>query len=339
MDIRTFSTLIGVSTATVSRAFSGRGVIGAQTRERVLSEARRLNFSPNVLARRLSMQSSGVLGLYYSFGDEAIFDYYNMELAQEVAKAASVAGYGLHLELAPRRTPAPNDPATQLAALAAGKSLDGLVLVSDGRESARTLLAEVGGTPAVVITGESLAGLPFLAQIVIDFVPGIRAAVDHLIAVGHRRIGYIRGLGDTAKLAAIKTSLAVHSLTLDERATRTGPKTFSDGQRAFSELRAAGVTAALCATDILALGAIHAASAAGVSIPRDFSIVGIDDLAFAAHTAPTLSSIGVPRDTLARTAIEALVAALKKTDDDTPSATLPVSTYFIPRESSGPLSA
>jgi DNA-binding LacI/PurR family transcriptional regulator len=339
MDIRTFSSLIGVSTATVSRAFSGRGVIGAQTREHVLNEARRLNFSPNVLARRLSMQSSGVLGLYYSFGDEAIFDYYNMELAQEVAKAASTAGFGLHLELAPRRIPAPNDPATQLATLAAGKGLDGIVLVSDGRESARTLLSEVGGTPAVVITGESLTGLPFQAQVVIDFAPGIRAAIDHLVAVGHRRIGYIRGLGDGAKAAALRSALAVHGLVLDEQATRSGPKTFSDGQRAFNELRAAGVTAALCATDILALGAIHAANAAGVSIPRDFSIVGIDDLAFAAHTAPTLSSIGVPRDALARTAIDALVSTLKKTDGEAAPATHSVSTYFIPRESSGPLSA
>ena len=199
MDIRTFASLVGVSTATVSRAFSGRGVVGAKTREHVLGEARRLNFSPNILARRLSMRSSGMLGLYYSFGDEPVFDYYNMELAQEVTKAAADAGYGLHLELAPRRTPVQDDPATRLATLAAGKSLDGIVLVSDGRESARALFAQTGGTPAVVITGEPLDGLPFLAQIVIDFVPGIRAAVDHLVADGHRRIGCIRGLGDGAR--------------------------------------------------------------------------------------------------------------------------------------------
>lgn len=338
MDIRTFSSMIGLSTATVSRAFSGRGVIGAQTREHVLSEARRLNFSPNVLARRLSMQSSGVLGLYYSFGDEAIFDYYNMELAQEVAKAASVAGFGLHLELAPRLTPVPRDPATQLAALAAGKAIDGVVVVSDGGESARSLLALLNGTPAVIVTGELHAGLDCLAQVVIDFEPGIRAAVDHLVANGHREIGFVRGLGDSAKLGAVIKALAAHGLKPANVAMRSGHKTFADGQRAFGELRAANVTAAICATDILALGAIHAASAAGVRVPAQFSIVGIDDLAIAEHSVPTLSSIGVPRAALATTAINALANALKKNDAVTTPDTLHVSTYFIPRESSGPLS-
>jgi DNA-binding LacI/PurR family transcriptional regulator len=340
MDIRTFSSLIGVSTATVSRAFSGRGVVGAATKEHVLSEARRLNFSPNVLAQRLSMQSSGVLGLYYSFGDEAIFDYYNMELAQEVAKAAAAAGFGLHLELAPRRTPVPTDPAAQLAALAAGKAIDGVVVVSDGHESARHLLTQLKGTPAVILTGELHAGLDCLAQVVIDFEPGVRAAVDHLVAHGHRNIGFVRGLGDTAKLSSLQKALAAHGLKPADVAIRTGHKTFADGQRAFAELRAAGVTAAICATDILALGAIHGASAAGVKLPQEFSIIGIDDLAIAEHSVPTLSSIGVPRAILAREAIAALTTALRKpADDETAPTVQPASTYFIPRESSGPLSA
>ncbi len=343
MNIRTFSEQIGVSTATVSRAFSGRGVIDPATRERVLNEARRLNFTPNVLAQRLSRQSSGVLGLYYCFGDEPIFDYYNMELAQEIAKAATDSGHGLHLELASRHARRLDDAPTQLASLTGGKSIDGLVLVSDGNESADKLLAQIGDTPTVILSAQSWDIPPCHAQVVIDFGPGIRAAVDHLVAHGHTRIGYFHGLVDDGKFRALNSALASHDLTLAGRATGYGSKSFEDGERAFAAWRADGLTAVICATDILALGAMRSAAATGVRLPRDFSIIGIDDLAIAAHSVPTLSSIGVPRAAIARTAIDALLKSIKTKGNpgaassaNTPPPIL-TPTYFTARESSGPL--
>ena len=342
MNIRLFSAKIGLSTATVSRAFSGKGAIDPATRDRVLAEAEKHNFHPNVLAQRLSTQSSGVVGLCYSFGDEPIFDYYNMELAQEIAKAATEAGLGLQLELASRAKGPDSKPGEQLAFLAASKAIDSLILVADGIQSAERALANMGGTPTVIISGESWEIPPCHAQIVIDFEPGIAQAVDHLVECGHRRIGYLRGAIEGGKLAAIRKALEAHRLELVDDLVNSGSRTFDDGERAFTEWRGRGVTAVICATDILALGTLRAAAASGLRVPADFSVIGIDDLAIAAHSFPTLSSVGVPRSAIAQAAIAALRNSVDRSkrpgaasSAHTPPPTL-VPTYFIARESSAP---
>ncbi|MFV0338188.1 MAG: LacI family DNA-binding transcriptional regulator [Chthoniobacterales bacterium] len=342
MNIRSFSEEIGLSTATISRAFSGRGVIDPATRERVLTEARRLNFTPNILARRLSRQSSGVLGLYYCFSEEPVFDYYNMELAQEIAKAATVVECGLHLELISHRHRHHDNTLTQLASLTQGKSIDGLILVSDGNESTEKLLAQVGSTPTVILSGEIQEPPPCHTQVIIDFEPGIQAAVDHLVKNGHTRIGYFRGHVDNGKFPAITKALATHGLSLAGRIDGYGPKSFQDGERAFAAWHADGLTAVICATDILALGAMRSANAYGVCIPKDFSIIGIDDLAIASYSTPSLSSIGVPRDTIARSVIDILLKIIKsrngKAASPSSAHTPPpifIPTYFTARESSG----
>jgi DNA-binding LacI/PurR family transcriptional regulator len=334
MNIRDFSARIGLSTATVSRAFSGKGPIDPSTRQRVLAEAERHNFQPNVHAQRLSLQASGVIGLYYGFAGEPIFDYYNMELAQEIAKAARAAGLGLHLELAPRQ----EEPRAQLASLAGRKVIDGLILVSDGPDGAEPLLAAMRSTPTVIVSGQAWEVPPGHAQVVIDFEPGIVAAVEHLVAAGHRRIGYLRGAEVPGKVRALRRALHAHGLELEENLDESGNHTFAHGERAYAHWRARGVTAVIGATDILAMGMLRAAAASGVSVPRDFSIVGIDDLAFSAYSVPALSSVGILRRDIAHAAIGALRRLLEATS---PVRVEPIftPTSFVPRESSAAVPA
>lgn len=299
MDIKTFSRIAGVSTATISRAFNGTGRINAETRERVFKVAKEHGYTPNIHAQRLNLRKASIIGVYYSFSREPIFDYYHMELAQELAKAAAKQGYTIHLELAQNI----EEPSTTLRRVVSGGGLDGLILVGDTREGAIELLKDFSGCPCVVIANRSW-DLPEAAGLVcLNQDAGIQEAVDRFVALGHKRIGYIRGDSGGVKYEAFVKAMKSHRMPVPASHVAEGPTAFHNGERAIGELLSAGVTAVLCSTDILALGAISGAAARGVIVPRDLSVVGIDNLAFTAFTLPALASIGIPRREIAEAAV------------------------------------
>ncbi|WP_309399434.1 LacI family DNA-binding transcriptional regulator [Cerasicoccus maritimus] len=331
MDIREFSEIVGVSTATVSRAFSGRGRISKKTQERILEEARKHGFAPNINARRLSSKFSGVIGLYYTFGEEIIFDYYNMELAQEIAKACAGRGISLHLVLR-----SPSQPDLQLNNLIAGKGLDGVIIVADSERSLDGLGKVISDCPTIVIANQVWSNHLSTGFIHLDFESGIEQAVQTLVRLGHRRIGFIRGLSDDTKLKAYQTALVASGIKVDQSLIVNGPKTIEDGQRAVGILLKKKIDAVVCCTDLLAIGALQGAVKLGVSVPEQLSIVGMDDLALASQTSPPLSSIGVPRSKIAASAIQMLESVMSASDGNAAAAPQfmhTVNTFFVERES------
>lgn len=302
MDIKKFSLLAGVSTATVSRAFSGNGRIKEATREHVFKLASEHGYVPNIHAQRLNARRTDIIAVYYSFSTAPIFDYYNMELAQEIAKAAGARGFTTNLELTQETTA----PSLGLQRAADGGGLDGIILVADSLAGARTFLERFKTLPVVVIANHDweLPEAPGLVRIHQD--SGIDEAVAALRAAGHTRIGFIHGLADTAKHDAFLNALRVQGIDADAAPMAAGPQSFEDGERAIGELLDANVSAVLCSTDILAIGAITGADKRGVRVPEDLSIVGIDNLAFAAFSRPPLASVGIPRTEIADAAVEIL---------------------------------
>ena len=334
LDIIAFSKKIGVSTATVSRAFSGRGRISEKTRERVLEEAKKLGFSPNVHASRLNSKRTKQIGLYYGFSEDPIFDYYNMELAQEIAKAAELRGQAVNLELSRSGETETND---RLRQLSRGGGLDGIVLVVDGRASGARLLESIEGCPVVVVTNRPWAPIRKEIVIELDVVSGMSEAVRDLAEMGHRRIGFIGGTGITDKLNSFREILAEHDLPVDPMLIAEGSSSFSEGQKAFHRLAAQRPSAIFCATDVLAMGALNEASAMGMGVPENISIVGMDDLAFSAYTTPSLSTVGIPRTQIAKTAIDSILAQLDAEESKTPRASTKhvIGSYYVPRASVG----
>lgn len=308
MDIRTFARIAGVSIATVSRAFSGKGRIDPETKKTILELAQKKGFTPNVHARRLSSKESAMLGVFYSFSSEPVFDYYNMELAQELAKAALNQGYATQLEL----TSSDALQEQKIVQLATTGAIDGLILVVGGIDRARQLLERIPNCPCVAIAnapwpdGTTVAGSVF-----IDFRAGIEQAILRLHKLGHTKIGYIRGMVDDTKHKAYLNAMKKAGITPKAEWVQPGYKSFSDGEKAAGHLLKAGVSAILCATDILALGVMHAAEQKKVRIPEDLSIIGMDDLALSAYTTPALSSIGVPRQQVGEVAVESLMRSIR----------------------------
>lgn len=335
MDIKKFSALAGVSTATVSRAFSGNGRIKEATRERIFKLAEKHGYVPNIHAQRLNARRSEIIAVYYSFSSAPIFDYYNMELAQEIAKAAGARGYTTNLEL----TQKTEQPSTGLQRAAAGGGLDGIILVADSREGALAFVKRFKSVPVVVIANHDWV-LPEAAALVrIQQASGIHEAITQLKHAGHTRIGFIHGMADEGKHDAFLQALRANGIDAAGAPSASGPLSFEDGERAIGELLPKNVTAVLCSTDILALGAMSGAVKRRLSIPRDLSIIGIDNLAFSAFTSPPLASVGIPRTAIAMAAVDALhhlvADPVEPTSARSAQLVHTVHTRFIPRASLG----
>jgi DNA-binding LacI/PurR family transcriptional regulator len=139
-------------------------------------------------------------------------------------------------------------------------------------------------------------------------------AIVHLHQLGHRRIGLLLGPADHVpsqrKLDAARAVLHRLETPLDDDLVVRGMYSLESGQAGASRLLAAGATAIVCASDLMALGAIRASRRAGLGVPRDVSIVGFDDSALMSCTEPPLTTVRQPIDSMGRTAIELLLAQI-----------------------------
>jgi DNA-binding LacI/PurR family transcriptional regulator len=155
--------------------------------------------------------------------------------------------------------------------------------------------------------GRSRLGFP---QVSTDDAAAVRQAFEHLVALGHRRIGLL--VGPAHHTPSRRKTVAFAALAARAGLDATGHVahalfSFEGGQAAANELLGVGATALICGSDILALGAIRAARRAGLSVPGDVSVVGFDDSAFMSYTDPPLTTLRQPIDAMARAAVTLLV--------------------------------
>ena len=151
--------------------------------------------------------------------------------------------------------------------------------------------------------------LPF-PRVSCDDAVAADQAVRHLLQLGHTRIGLILGPGDHVcslrKLAAARTTLASAGVELADEQVEWTRHSLEGGQAAAARLLRRGVTAVVCASDPMALGAIRATRRAGLTVPQDFSVVGFDDSAFMSCTEPPLTTVRQPIEAMGRAAVDLL---------------------------------
>jgi len=165
-----------------------------------------------------------------------------------------------------------------------------------------------------VFVNARIDALPF-ATVSTDDAAAAEQAVIHLHQLGHRRIGLLLGPADHVpsqrKLAAARRVLERLGAPLSDDLLVRGLYSLESGQAGATRLMAAGATAIVCASDLLALGAVRAARRSGRSVPADLSVVGFDDSALMSCTEPPLTTVRQPIESMGRTVIELLLAQIQ----------------------------
>lgn len=293
--------LAGVSRTTVSFVLNGRTEmkIAPQTRQRVLDSAQRLGYHPNVPARQLAGGTSQTLGLVLRQSPEQVAgDALLAEALHGLSAAARAADHRVLVELL-----TPGDG--HYSDLVRSGRTDGLV-ISGPRSDDPELIELVHDGFPVVLQG-SLAGLA-APSVDVDNAAGAQVAVEHLLALGHRRVACITNapLVYTAaaeRLAGYTRALAAAGIAFDPELVAEGAFDAASGHRAVTAILARATPEALfVASDVVALGALAGLREAGLRVPRDVSVASFDDIALAAYLDPPLTTIRLPARSLGFTA-------------------------------------
>jgi LacI family transcriptional regulator len=306
--IRDVARTAGVSIATVSRVMNGRPDVAATTRERVLGAVRELGFSTNRSARSLVGGRTFLVGITLPLVEAEYF-------SRIVAGAADeLYDHDLQVVLAP--TLHLRDRSANLLARLAGGMTDGalLILPEESSEALRRLART--GYPFVVIDPlEPLdEGVPSVSA---TNALGGRAATEHLLALGHRRIGAITGvpewLASVERLNGYRAALASAGVVLDSALVVESDWAVEGGEAAAALLLDLPdpPTAVFAFNDNMAIGALRAARARGLRVPADFSVVGFDDSEQATTASPGLTTVRQPVAAMGRIAVSLLLRLLE----------------------------
>ncbi|WP_265736771.1 LacI family DNA-binding transcriptional regulator [Actinacidiphila yeochonensis] len=296
----------GVSEATVSRVLNGKPGVSATTRESVLAALDVLGYERPV---RLRQRSAGLVGLITPELANPIFP----AMAQVIGQALTRQGYTPVLA-----TQSPGGSTEdELVEMLVERGVAGIIFASglhadSTADTGRYARLRGQGVPFVLINGYSDAiDAPFVSP---DDRAAVRLAVTHLAAQGHRRIGLAVGqkrfVPVQRKVEGFLASMG-EVLGVPEPAARELVQhslyTLEGGQAAAGALLAAGCTAIVCASDMMALGAIRAARQRGLSVPAQVSVVGYDDSPLIAFTDPPLTTVRQPVPAMCQAAVNTLL--------------------------------
>ncbi|WP_018531643.1 MULTISPECIES: LacI family DNA-binding transcriptional regulator [unclassified Streptomyces] len=313
----------GVSPSTVSRCFATPHQVRPETRARVLAVAEQLGYRPNRIARSLAQGRTHTLGLIVP----DIANPFFAVITKAVQSRARRKDYAVFLA----DTDEHPDDEYELAHTLAGQ-VDGLLLVSP-RMTGDHLAEIVHRVPSVLVNRDA-AGIPSVTAPSDD---GLRQAVAHLHALGHRHLALILGArnswsseqrGHAVRFAAEQLSLKVTEFGPHE------PK-FHTGTQVADLALAAGATAVIAHNDLMALGVLSRLADRGVRVPDDVSVVGADDTLLATTSTPALTSVRIPLNALGERAVDLMLHRLANPDTKTPHRTV-LESELIVRRSTGP---
>lgn len=311
----------GVALSTASRAFSDPDRLGAATRRRILTAAQELGYAPRPTVAAAPPATATVAAV--------VPDIANPVFSRFV-KAAQSRGRDARTTVVVADTDYDADREREtIAGLCA--RVDGIVVHSSRLDGAE-VLDLCGTTPSVLVNRHVPGGDCVIA----DSTQGLRQAVDHLDALGHRRVAYVQGSSDSwsnqHRVGLVRELTAEYGLALELLGWHT--ETVDGGTAAAARVLATGATAVLTHNDLVALGLIAGARTLGVRVPDDLSVVGSDDIPFAALADPGLSSIATPMDRAGTLALETLTRAERVAPR---AVRLP--THLVVRGSTGPAPA
>ena len=296
--IRDVAKAAGVSQSTVSRALSTPELVNPVTRARVEAAARKLGYQPNRAARGLITGRTGNLGLVVPDLANPFF----ASVVKGVQAAARLADYSVFI------ADTDEEAGVELSLLRAlSKQVDGTILCSPRVPDDE--LAGVEADSTVVLMNRRAPGRP---SVTVDNADGMRQAVDHLAALGHRRIAFVAGPRTSWSNAERERGLCSSAEAAGVDLVHLGhfPPQFEGGVAGADIAIASGATAVIAYNDLVALGLLSRLGVRGVAVPDEISVVGCDDIAMSAMTHPALTTVSIPKRAAGRAAVAMFLATL-----------------------------
>ena len=329
MDIRDVAKRAKVSTATVSRTVNQVASVDAQLAKRVWKAIEELGYYPNRSARALVSGRSRVFGLIVSEITNPFFP----EIVQTFETLAVGENYEILL------TSTIHDPKRMELAVRRmiEARVDGVAILTFGMEDELLEHLRYRHTPLVFIDVGPRS--PGVSNIRVDYLVGIRQAVQHLAALRHERIGFISGplelRSAVARRDAFQQSMEEIGLAVWPEFIVEGDHRLEGGKAALQKLYSLREkpTALLCSNDMTAIGVLREAFELGIQVPTELSVIGFDDIRMAEFVTPPLTTIQMSQKELATIAFKALLEEVKRSTPAAEGTEYVVKTNLILRKS------
>lgn len=304
--LKEVAALAGVGMATASRTISGKGPVSAAAAARVHAAIEQLNFRPSSLGRALSTRSLGMIGIFVPtfFGS-----YYGTILKQTDAELRAVRR---HVVVATSCGDySPREQAIEAVQFLIGRDCDGVMVISHDLLD-EDLIKLQRMHPKMVFLNRAFAQMPE-ASFSTDHYRGGELAAQTLLAYRHREIAVISGpfnspdnqmrldgfFGELARHDVARESVALIESDFSPEGGAAATQALLAGKRRFTGL--------FCANDTMAISALSCLQQAGLSVPRDVSVIGYDDDYSAAYAAPALTTVHIPTAELTQNAVRWLL--------------------------------
>ena len=311
ITIKDIARIAHVSNTTVSRALNNQSRIRNETKEKILSIAKELSYRPDFIARSLVMKRTNTLGLVIT----TIANPFYTELAQGIEATARKLGYNIIL------CSTQSDLGTERLdiEMLRSKGVDGIILTSAHMGDPNIVELAEEGFPIVLVNRRTYD--PMVRGLVdyvgIDNIQGGFWAVEHLIKLGHRRIGIIGGSSESSvgfeRLEGGKRALAAYGLKQFNDYFLEGDFLKESGYRGGMKFikMAEPPTAVFAANDYMALGTYQAVMEEGLKVPEEIAIVGFNDIEFTSMKGIELTTIGQKKYEMGALSVENLVERIE----------------------------
>ena len=332
MDIQDVARHANVSTATVSRVLNRSPKVKRATFERVEQVIKDLHYIPNTSARSLRVGRSQLFGLIISDINNPFFP----ELIDHFEARARERG----IDVIFSHTNYQSERLEHCLQRMLERNVDGVAICTSETNREAFEAAARRQMPFVLMNQDGRRTA--FNNIYLNYDFGVCEALDHLFELGHRRIGFISGPRDfdsiRARHKAFMTAMKDRNLDVRPEWVVDGDLHVEGGHRAMQQLLNASPrpTAILSTNDVMAIGALQAAHEAGVNVPKEMSIIGIDNLPLCEVVTPPLTSVDIPRTEIAKAAFALLLKASEEGSDRKKLSTPTVTTKLVLRQSTAP---
>ncbi|GHO78723.1 LacI family transcriptional regulator [Ktedonobacter sp. SOSP1-85] len=295
----------GLAKSTVANALSGKGTVSEATRRRILQCAEEMGYRPNMVARSLSNHKTSTIAVILP----TISNPFYPEIVEAIEQTALEHGYqtlicNTHYNFEHGRL--------RMERLRSGW-VDGYIIMGSSMD-----ITDITGhfqqdIPIVLCDWQENEAPQGIPQVSVDFFRAGQLAAQHLLELGHRDLAVIvDDPQQSLRQAGFLSILQARGLSLPGKRILPGNSTLESGYNVAKSLfkEEQPPTAIFAATDLMAIGAIEAALDAGLRVPEDVSIIGLDDIFVSAHIRPPLTTVAVPKLQLAQAATHLLFAQI-----------------------------